>query len=80
MEKNSASNSKKTDSELSPDKANSGLALESKRKRKPNSFIYGKEYDCSTSEIQPRGAVENLSQARPPNQWRQQRLETLLQV
>ena len=37
--------SKKADSEVSPD--NSGSALESKRKQKPNSFIYGKDFDCS---------------------------------
>ena len=42
-----ASNSKKADSEVSPDKSDS--ALESKRKRKPNIFIdiYGKDFDCS---------------------------------
>ena len=68
MEKKSASNSKKTESEVSPDKANSGLTLESKRKRKPNSFIYGNDFD--TSEVEPTGADKNLSQARP--QWRQQ--------
>ena len=68
MEKKTASSSKESDSEVSPDKAtNSGV--ESKRKRKPNSFIYGKDFDCS-SESQPRGAAENLSQAKPL--WRQQ--------
>ena len=40
-----ASNSKKADSEVSPD--NSGSALELKRKQKPNSFLYGKDFDCS---------------------------------
>ena len=68
MEEKTASSSKKSDSEVSPDKAtNSGV--ESKRKRTPNSFIYGKDFDCS-SESQPRGAGENLSQSRPL--WRQQ--------
>ena len=70
MEENSASNSKKPVSEVSPDKANSGLTLETKRKRKPNSFIYGNDFDTSPSEIEPRGADKNLSQTRP--QWRQQ--------
>ena len=70
MEENSASNSKKTESEVSPDKANSGLTLESKRKRKPNSFIYGNDFDTSPSEAEPRGVANNLSQTRP--QWRQQ--------
>ena len=60
MEEKTASNSKKTDSVVSLAKP-----LESKRKRKLNSFIYGKEYDCSTSEIQARGADETLSQVRP---------------
>ena len=70
MEENSASNSKKPESEVSPDKANSGLTLDTKRKRKPNSFIYGNDFDTSPSEIEPRGADKNLSQTRP--QWRQQ--------
>ena len=47
MEKKTASSSKNSDSEVSPDKAtNSGV--ESKRKRKPNSFIYGNDFDCSS--------------------------------
>ena len=70
MEEKSASNSKKTESEVSPSKANSGLTLESKRKRKPNSFIFGNDFDTSSSEVEPRDTDKNLSQTRP--QWRQQ--------
>ena len=70
MEEKTASNSEKTNSEVSPDQANSGLPIESKRKRKPNSFIYGNDFDTSHSEIEPRGADKNLGQTRP--QWRQQ--------
>ena len=70
MEEKSASNSKNTESEVSPDKANSGSVLESKRKRKPNSFIFGNDFDTSPSEVEPRGVANNLSQTRP--QWRQQ--------
>ena len=70
MEENSASNSKKPESGVSPDKANSGLTLETKRKRKPNRFIYGNDFDTSPSEVEPRDVANNLSQTRP--QWRQQ--------
>ena len=65
MEEKSASNSKKPESEVSP-----GLTLESKRKRKPNSFIFGNDFDTSSSEVEPRDVANNLSQTRP--QWRQQ--------